>query len=122
MERPSGIRDMQTFRKLPKTSPKRKTKVGITIRLCHTPASRSTRGAFLRVACLTATPLPHEPAPRFGNLARFRYTKNMAMSSYEHWIRRYEHRRWTADDNRMVRPFDWGLEHIGGTLSDSADP
>lgn len=35
-----------------------------------------------------------------------------------HWleqrIRRYEHRRWTTDDNRRVRPFDWGLEHIGG--------
>jgi hypothetical protein len=35
-----------------------------------------------------------------------------------HWleqkIRRYEHRRWTTDDNRMVRPFEWGLENIGG--------
>jgi hypothetical protein len=38
----------------------------------------------------------------------------MAMSAYEHWIRRYEHRRWTTDDNRMVRPFTWGLEYIGG--------
>ena len=37
----------------------------------------------------------------------------MAMSWYEHWIRRYEHRRWTTDDNRMVREFDWGLEHLG---------
>jgi Prolyl oligopeptidase family len=40
-----------------------------------------------------------------------------------HWlerkIRRYEHRRWTTDDNRRVQPFDWGLEHIGG---DPADP
>ena len=36
----------------------------------------------------------------------------MAMSAYEHWIRRYEHRRWTTDDNRMVRPFEWGLEHL----------
>ena len=36
----------------------------------------------------------------------------MAMGWYEHWIRRYEHRRWTTDDNRMVRPFEWGLEHI----------
>ncbi len=34
------------------------------------------------------------------------------MSWYEHWIRRYEHRRWTTDDNRMVRPFEWGLEHL----------
>jgi len=38
----------------------------------------------------------------------------MGMSRYEHWIRRYEHRRWTTDDNRMVRQFEWGLEHIGG--------
>ncbi len=37
------------------------------------------------------------------------------MSWYEHAIRRYEHRRWTTDDNRMVRPFEWGLEHINGT-------
>jgi hypothetical protein len=36
------------------------------------------------------------------------------MSWYEHTIRRYEHRRWTTDDNRMVRPFEWGLEHIDG--------
>lgn len=44
-----------------------------------------------------------------------RYTELlMAMTAYEHWIRRYEHRRWTTDDNRMVRSFDWGLEHIGG--------
>lgn len=36
-----------------------------------------------------------------------------------HWlerkIRRYEHRRWTTDDNRRVQSFDWGLEHIGGS-------
>jgi hypothetical protein len=38
----------------------------------------------------------------------------MGMSWYEHAIRRYEHRRWTTDDNRMVRPFEWGLEHIDG--------
>ena len=38
----------------------------------------------------------------------------MTMSWYEHAIRRYEHRRWTTDDNRMVRPFEWGLEHING--------
>ena len=37
------------------------------------------------------------------------------MSWYEHAIRRYEHRRWTTDDNRMVRPFEWGLEHINGS-------
>ncbi|HEX9760607.1 MAG TPA: prolyl oligopeptidase family serine peptidase [Candidatus Acidoferrales bacterium] len=32
----------------------------------------------------------------------------------EQTIRRYEHRRWTVDNNRRVFPFDWGLEHIGG--------
>jgi hypothetical protein len=45
----------------------------------------------------------------------------MAMSWYEHWIRRYEHRRWATDDNRMVRPFEWGLEHING-VGEHADP
>ena len=39
------------------------------------------------------------------------------MSWYEHAIRRYEHRRWTTDDNRMVRPFEWGLEHINGSVA-----
>ena len=37
---------------------------------------------------------------------------------FEERIRRYEHRRWTTDDNRRVRPFHWGLEHIGGTVND----
>jgi hypothetical protein len=46
----------------------------------------------------------------------------MAMSRFEHWIRRYEHRRWTTDDNRMVRPFEWGLEHIGGPNNGHNDP
>jgi hypothetical protein len=45
-------------------------------------------------------------------------TVNCKPSTSMHWferrIRRYEHRRWTTDDNRRVRPFDWGLEHIGG--------
>jgi hypothetical protein len=45
----------------------------------------------------------------------------MTMSWYEHAIRRYEHRRWTTDDNRMVRSFEWGLEHITGR-SGSQDP
>src|SRR5262244_3744797 len=42
------------------------------------------------------------------------------MNWLEQRIRRYEHRRWTTDDNRRVRPFEWGLEHIGGR-SDEAD-
>src|SRR5580658_6527525 len=37
------------------------------------------------------------------------------MAWLEREIRRYEHRRWTVDDNRRVLPFDWGLEHIGGS-------
>jgi len=36
------------------------------------------------------------------------------MNWFEQRIRRYEHRRWTTDDNRRVQPFHWGLEHIGG--------
>jgi hypothetical protein len=40
------------------------------------------------------------------------------MHWFERKIRRYEHRRWTTDDNRRVQPFDWGLEHIGGDPSD----
>src|SRR5215510_11602214 len=43
------------------------------------------------------------------------------MNWFEQRIRRYEHRRWTTDDNRMVRPFEWGLEHIGGR-PDECDP
>jgi hypothetical protein len=43
------------------------------------------------------------------------------MSWLEQRIRRYEHRRWTTDDNRRVRAFEWGLEHIGGSPND-ADP
>ena len=41
------------------------------------------------------------------------------MQWLERKIHRYEHRRWTTDDNRRVQPFDWGLEHIGG---DAGDP
>ncbi len=36
------------------------------------------------------------------------------MGYFEQFIRRYEHKRWAAEDNRSGRPFDWGLEHIGG--------
>ena len=40
------------------------------------------------------------------------------MHWFERRIRRYEHRRWTTDDNRRVQPFHWGLEHIGGSPED----
>jgi len=43
------------------------------------------------------------------------------MNPLEQWVRRYEHRRWTTDENRVVRPFAWGLEHLGGR-PDEADP
>jgi len=43
------------------------------------------------------------------------------MNWFEQRIRRYEHRRWTTDDNRRVQPFYWGLEHIGGD-PDDPDP
>src|ERR1700720_431927 len=37
-----------------------------------------------------------------------------SMNWFERRIQRYEQRRWQTDDNRLVRPFAWGLEHIGG--------
>ena len=43
------------------------------------------------------------------------------MNFFERKIRRYEHRRWTTDDNRRVQPFHWGLEYIGGS-PDDLDP
>src|SRR3981081_2029495 len=43
------------------------------------------------------------------------------MHWFERRIRRYEHRRWTTDDNRRVQPFDWGMEHVGGDPSND-DP
>ena len=43
------------------------------------------------------------------------------MTWLEQKIRRYEHARWTTDDNRRVLPFEWGLEHIGGR-ADEPDP
>ena len=36
------------------------------------------------------------------------------MNSFERIIRRYEHSRWSAENNRTARPFGWGLEYIGG--------
>ena len=45
----------------------------------------------------------------------------MTMNWFERRILRYEHRRWSTDDNRRVQPFAWGLEHIGGDPND-ADP
>ncbi|HEV2386852.1 MAG TPA: hypothetical protein VGS20_06300 [Candidatus Acidoferrales bacterium] len=36
-------------------------------------------------------------------------------------VRRYEHGRWAAEENRQSRPFGWGLEYIGGR-ADDPDP
>ncbi len=38
------------------------------------------------------------------------------MNWFARRIHRYEQRRWKTDDNRLVRPFAWGLEHIGGPV------
>jgi hypothetical protein len=43
------------------------------------------------------------------------------MNWFARRIHRYETRRWQTDDNRLVRPFSWGLEHIGGP-ADHPDP
>jgi hypothetical protein len=43
------------------------------------------------------------------------------MNWFARRIHRYETRRWQTDDNRLVRPFSWGLEHIGGPV-DHPDP
>jgi hypothetical protein len=40
------------------------------------------------------------------------------MSWFEHAIRRYEHKAWAEEPNRRVLPFEWGLEHIGGTKNE----
>jgi len=40
------------------------------------------------------------------------------MSWLEQTIRKYEHRRWTTDDNRRVYPFEWGLQHVGGSANE----
>ncbi len=36
------------------------------------------------------------------------------MRAFEQIIRRYEHSRWSAEENRNQRAFAWGLEHIAG--------
>ncbi len=43
------------------------------------------------------------------------------MNWFARRIHRYETRRWQTDDNRLVRPFAWGLQHIGGPV-DHPDP
>jgi hypothetical protein len=43
------------------------------------------------------------------------------MRYFEQMIRRYEHSRWSAEENRQPRKFGWGLEYIGGR-PDDPDP
>lgn len=43
------------------------------------------------------------------------------MRFFEQVVRRYEHSRWAAEENRRSLPFGWGLEHIGGR-ADDRDP
>jgi len=52
MERPSGIREMQTFRKLPITMPTRKKKNGITVSTVPQAGRRlnAARGSACRMA------------------------------------------------------------------------
>jgi hypothetical protein len=54
MEMPSGMREMQTFKKLPMTMPKRKKKKGITVSTVPQAGRRLNAGAAGRVAWLTA--------------------------------------------------------------------
>ena len=53
METPSGMREMQTFRKLPMTMPKRKKKSGITVSTLPQTEKRLNAGWAGRVAWLT---------------------------------------------------------------------
>jgi hypothetical protein len=42
------------------------------------------------------------------------------MTWLENKIRRYEHARWTTDDNRRVLSFEWGLEFVGAAAVNAA--
>src|SRR5258708_38205181 len=53
METPSGMREMQTFRKLPMTMPKRKKKSGIAVSTLPQTEKRLNAGWAGRVAWLT---------------------------------------------------------------------
>jgi len=75
-------------------------------------------------ACATSIPNPRRApqfdtsrAPPYIQISRF-FIRQTKMSWLETKIRRYEHARWTGDNNRRVLPFDWGLEYIGGAAND----
>src|SRR5258708_12239018 len=81
--------------------------------ICHTHPTSSTNPAASRASSLTLSfSCPFFPSST--NNCKLP-TDNCLMHWFERKIRRYEHRRWTTDDNRRVQPFHWGLEHIGGS-------
>src|SRR5260370_20350009 len=146
MEISSGIRVMQTFRKLPTIIPNRKKKTAMMTTVCaatprplfpichtHPPASMnrtSSRASSLTLLlcglcelcglCVSSFLRPAAPT-LFLLLEATTVNLELAII-FMHWferkIRRYEHRRWTTDDNRRVQPFHWGVEHIGGSPND----
>ena len=123
------------------TSPKRKKAAMVTVLLWHRGAGGSIAagyrgvawltggrgfGLLLSVFCLsvgeegwvaTLPTVQRRPLKEPRGLV----IVDRDMNWFEQRIRRYEHRRWTTDDNRRVRPFAWGLEHIGGRAEES-DP
>ena len=78
-------------------------------RIAGTLRSLESMGRKARQSCRQVCAALHAAA--IVNLSLMRW--------FERKIRRYEHRRWTTDDNRRVQPFEWGLEHIDGSLSES---
>ena len=44
----------------------------------------------------------------------------LVLSTYARWINRWENRLATRDANRVVRPFEWGLDWLG--IPEAADP
>ena len=104
---------MQTFRKLPMIRPSRKM-----------PATNhefdcATSGCMTSICLDSNVPMLNTRADAPCGTATPKALSAVCDNSrscpgLNRAIRRYEHRRWTIDDNRRVLPFSWGLEHIGG--------
>jgi len=45
--------------------------------------------------------------------------ETFTMNWLEQKIRRYEHMRWAQEPNRKTLPFAWGMEHVGGSATES---
>jgi hypothetical protein len=57
--------------------------------------------------------------PGFGRAPRKVYSSSRPMPSwYEKRVRRYEQMRFDQEPKRRTLPFAWGLEHIGGNVTD----